>query len=57
MIAMPLQPIEAWSNTDKFLKAPRCGAFKNLSGFLISAKRCIVAEQLGEVALVMVDKD
>jgi len=34
-----LQPIEALKGTDKFLKVPLSGTFKNLSGFYKSAMR------------------
>gem|GEM_PF-3188423 len=35
-----LQPIEALKGTEKFLKVPLRGTFKNFSGFYSSAKRC-----------------
>ena len=35
-----LQLIEALSSTEIFLKAVRSAAFKNISGFQVSAKRC-----------------
>jgi len=35
-----LQPIEALQGTEKFLKVPLRGTFKNFSGFYKSAKRC-----------------
>jgi hypothetical protein len=36
-----MQPVEALSSPEKFLKVPRSGTFKNFSGFYNSAKRCI----------------
>jgi len=36
-----LQLIEALKGTEKFLKVPLRGTFKNFSGFHVSAKRCI----------------
>ena len=42
-IIMPtyLEPVEALSSTEKFLKVLRSGTFKNFSGFYNSAKCCI----------------
>jgi len=35
-----LQPVEALSSTEIFLKVPQSGTFKKISGFYNSAKRC-----------------
>ena len=40
-----LQPVEGLSDTERFLKVPLRGTFKNLSGFHDSAKRCNSADQ------------
>jgi hypothetical protein len=37
---MSIQPVDALNGTDKFLKVPLRGTFKNLSGSYDSAKRC-----------------
>jgi hypothetical protein len=37
---MSIQPVESLNGTDKFLKVPRSGTFKNLSRSYDSAKRC-----------------
>jgi len=39
-ILLRLQPIEILKGTEKFLKVPLRGTFKNFSGFYNSAKRC-----------------
>jgi hypothetical protein len=39
-----LQPVEALSSTEDFLKVPLRGTFKKSSGFYNSAKRCINQE-------------
>jgi hypothetical protein len=36
-----LQPVEALSSPENFLKVPLRGTFKKFSGFYNSAKRCI----------------
>jgi len=43
MLSVPsfLQPVEGLSDTNKFLKVPLRGTFKNLFGFYGSARRCI----------------
>jgi len=38
-----VQRIEDLSDTDNFLKVPRSGTFKKLSGFYGSARRCIIS--------------
>jgi len=43
-----IQPIDGLSDIDNFLKAPPRGAFKKLSGFYISARRCIAIARLLE---------
>jgi len=40
-VAIAIQPIEALKGTEKFLKVPLRGTFRNFSGFYSSAKRYI----------------
>ena len=39
-VAIAIQPIEALKGTEKFLKVPLRGTFKNFSGSYKGAKRC-----------------
>ncbi len=48
-----IQPIEALRGTEKFLKVPLRGTFKNFSGFYDSAKRCTQEIVKGDRFLVI----